>query len=519
MSAYPRTARCSSFITSLVATACLAPLAFAQATSPAINRPTAPVDGWTSAVDAGDAKAKPRLDLRLTLPIKHQTRCVLPDRPSPFVAICDANAFGPKQWSLLNLNTGAITPAFAAKMNLDDPSLSPDAQYLATKARGEKGQPSACEIYAVKGGKQLYRLTSGDDHWPPVPIGFTLPDQLVSFTNVKFKPALQAWDLKTGNKLWETPLDKGIEPRTAAVSPGGKFVAFIAERKLTILDAATGQPLDSVDLPQGEERNPKPRGLAFSPDGLELAAYCEAGHAKSRLLIWDLATGVVMTDQTAEAPKDDRWARGDNRKFEYFADPRLLRFSNWVIDRESGKAIYAIPPSKQGRPDDLMMALGNDRVLLVSEKEQDKAFVTVAALPKAELDKSLAVVRTGGRSTDANLPRNPSPITPPYASRLMPPVRPPGPTNRTRAPSPPPRQAAQSRSAHSKVRAATTGSNTSATPRPGRTNSPSRTTSRSRTTAARRPSSTASPCRPARRPARSNSPNTSRSPTAPPTAN
>src|SRR5436190_4713775 len=104
----------------LLAVALVAHTAAGQTSKPAIVRPTAAVEGWKPATDPVELKTKPRLDIRLTIPIKHQMRAVGSNRPSTFVAICDDNAFGPKQWSLLNLATGGLTPAFADKMKLDE---------------------------------------------------------------------------------------------------------------------------------------------------------------------------------------------------------------------------------------------------------------------------------------------------------------------------------------------------------------------------------------------------------------
>jgi WD40 repeat protein len=378
----------------LLAVACLAPTTFAQ--------------GWTSAVDpATDVKGKPRLDLRLTVPIKHKIETAVPTRPSPFIAVCDANPFVPRTWSLLNLHTGGLTPALNEKMNLDEPTLSPDGQYLAGKARGERGGAAALEVWSLKAKKGLHRLSSGDQNWPPVPLGFAADDRLLSTTNVQHKPKLQAWDLKTGKQAWEIDLPKQVTPAHAAVSPGGKFLAVIVENRLIVCETSKGATHAEQQLPESEERAPfgsQPKGVAFSSDGTQIAAYCEHGHGKGRLVVWDTATGSVVADKLGEMLKDDRWARGAERKFEFFEGGRLLRFGNHVLDRETGQSVYTIPPSKQGRGDELYKTLGEDRVLIVSEKEQDRAHVTVATLPKAEIEKSVTVVKSGGKSSDAALP-------------------------------------------------------------------------------------------------------------------
>src|SRR5882672_6621533 len=130
-------------IVSLVIVGLLVPMAAGQATRAVISRPATPVDGWKSAVDPADLKGKARLDLKLTTPIKQGVRSVAPSRPSPFIAICDDNSFGPSAWGLLNLYTGGFAPVFANKARFDGPMLSPDGQYLAGKFRAEGPQPAA----------------------------------------------------------------------------------------------------------------------------------------------------------------------------------------------------------------------------------------------------------------------------------------------------------------------------------------------------------------------------------------
>ncbi len=376
-----------------------------QTTRPAIVRPTAAVDGWKSAADPLEAKGKALAALKISAPIKHGVRSVASLRVSPFVAICDDDVFGASNWKLLNLNTGGVTPGFTTKLRLEEVTLSPDGQYLAGKAGAVGVQPAALVVFSIKQGKEISRMPSGDKNYAPRPVGFVAGDQILSATDLQFKPRLQAWDLKIGAKNWEVELPKMIEAKTIALSPGGKYFAMITEKELLMIETAKGETVNKTDLPEAPEKatfGSHPMGLAFSPDGLELAGYFEHG-GKGRLVIWDLATGTVLSDHLGEIAKDDRWTKAET-KLEYFGDLHFLRFANHVLDRDTATVVYTIPQSRKGRSDDLIKAVGESSVLAISEKEQDKAFINVAMLPKDEIEKSLAVVRTGGKATDANLP-------------------------------------------------------------------------------------------------------------------
>lgn len=380
--------------------------AFAQTTGPARQRPKDVVAGWKAAADPAKLKGRPRFDINTSIPLKRDIKAVVSNRPSHSILLIDDDHFNAKVCSLLNLATGGATPAFTQKFQLDQPLLSADGQILATKVRGERGGPASIDLIAVKGGAVLQKIPSDDKFGAPDPVGFTA-DRLIAFTSSGFKPRFVAYDIKGGAKAWESESAKGMEGKFTAISPGGKFVAGIGENRLIVIETSKGETAAALDLPKASENAPfgsKPKGMAFSPDGLELATYCEHGMGKSRLLIWDMATGQVMTDQVAEMPKDDRWARHDAVKFEYFADGNLLRFSNHVIDRETGKSIWTIPGSRNGKADELIVALGSDRVLMVSEKDKDRAWISVAALPKDQIAKAMTVVRSGGKSSDASLP-------------------------------------------------------------------------------------------------------------------
>jgi hypothetical protein len=231
---------------------------------------------------------------------------------------------------------------------------------------------------------------------------------LITVTNVHFDGTLAATSTKTGNPAWETKLPAAVEPKDAAISPGGKYFAAVYDKGLWFFDTATGKELSNHPLPEPPEPatfGSKPLALAFSPDGQEIAAVFEHGMGKSRLVVWDMATGMPAADKVADALKDDRWAKRGERKLEFFPGGQLLRFSNQVIDRGSGKIVHTLPADPGGRGVELMKVLAEDRVLVLGERSTDgRVAVTAVSLPKDQIAKAQDVVRSGGRSSDASLP-------------------------------------------------------------------------------------------------------------------
>ena len=369
------------------------------------QRATDKVDGWKAAPDPSDFKGKLRADIRLTIPVKRSIVAADSARPGPIIAVCDADPFGPRQWGSINLQTGAYAPAFADKAEFESPQISPDGTLLAGKVKPEHLKTPGLEIWNVKTGKPLHRIPGADTFSVPLPVGFAGGDLLVTLTTKGFKGTLAAYNTKTGNPAWSVELPAAVEHKNAAISPGGKYVAAVSDKGLWLYDTATGQALSDHPLPEPAELSPfgsKPLGLAFSPDGQELAAVFEHGHAKSRLIVWDMVTGRPMVDRIAEALKDDRWTYRTERKLEYFPSGQLLRYSNQVLDKDTAKVIHALPSDRGVQ---LLKVLTDDKVLVLTDKGSDgRATAAVVSLPKDQIARTQDVVRGGGKSSDAALP-------------------------------------------------------------------------------------------------------------------
>jgi len=174
---------------------------FAQTTRPAIVRPATIIEGWKSVVDPSAVPGKALPTLKSSAPVKHGVRSVASLRVSPFVAICDDDVFGASSWKLLNLNTGGVTPGFTTKLRLEEAVLSPNGQYLAGKMGAVGVQPAALVVFSIKQGKEISRMPSGDKNHAPRGIGFVAGDQILSATDLQFKPKLQAWDARPAATL------------------------------------------------------------------------------------------------------------------------------------------------------------------------------------------------------------------------------------------------------------------------------------------------------------------------------
>jgi WD40 repeat protein len=396
-------------LTTFAAVAQAPPKGPPAANAGAIQRPTDKVQGWKAVPDPSDFKGKLRGDIKISIPVKHTVQAADSTRPGALVALCDANPFGPRQWGVLNLQTGAFAPAFTDPTHFEDPQLSPDGALLVGKVTPKQLRTPGLEIWNFKTGKPLHRLAGKDAFTVPQAIGFAPGDLLITVTSKHFDGTLAATSTKTGAPAWEAKLPAAVETKNAAISPGGKYVAAVYDKGLWLYDTATGQELSNHALPEPPEPatfGSKPMGMAFSADGQELAAVFEHGMGKSRLVVWDMATGVAIVDRVADALKDERWSKRGERKLEFFPGGQLLRFSNQVIDRDTGKVVHTLAgDAAGGRGIELMKVVAEDKVLAIGERGTDgRAAVTTVSLPKDQIAKAQDVVRAGGRSSDASLP-------------------------------------------------------------------------------------------------------------------
>ena len=95
---------------------------------------------------------------------------------------------------------------------------------------------------------------------------------------------LIVWDANTGKGIYQLHI-KG----TPALSPGGKYLAFLTDSQVGILDAAAGNVLAMQTSPMRGGR------LAFTPSGTRLV-----GATSGNLYTWDVATGELQRETQIE---------------------------------------------------------------------------------------------------------------------------------------------------------------------------------------------------------------------------
>lgn len=135
-------------------------------------------------------------------------------------------------------------------------------------------------------------------------------------------PQIDVWDLESGKVVKQLTVPDRVDPDKIAFTPDGKYFACVAHDKIVITETATNKetavlappgpaPADPLAGPKGAapKRNPRfdatfvyawLRGLAFSADGTELAAF--STHPGPRLMIWNVR-GELVLDESVPGPR------------------------------------------------------------------------------------------------------------------------------------------------------------------------------------------------------------------------
>jgi hypothetical protein len=213
---------------------------------------------------------------------------------------------------------------------------------------------------------------------------------------------IDVWDLETGKVVKHlTVPDRRIEADKLAFTPDGKHFACIAHDKILVTETATNKAV-AVMAPPGPglaveapltakgappKRNPKldavfvygwTNGLAFSPDGNELAAF--STHPSPRLMVWNVK-GELVLDEPVPMPR----AIGHRNTLEWQADGGGWLVNGYLFNRASKRVTLSI--RVPFATDILPHLLDDDRVIGVFGDHADR--LQTFTIPREKLSAAL----------------------------------------------------------------------------------------------------------------------------------
>ncbi len=319
-----------------------------------------------------------------------------PTTPSPFVVL-GKNFFDNDARQVWNLATKTLVGTFRGKLGLDDKTiaLSPDGAYLA----GKQTHGRSVEVRASKTGRvaQSFDLDSPFLDF----IDFAAGDRLVFGRLADAK--LQVADIKGGDKVCDLAMASKAERQGVAVSPGRAYLAAASwpDGMLRVYDLADGKVVGEAPTPRVNGQVVRCFGLAYSPDGSELAGLFEHFGAY-RIVCWKADDGKAAAD--FDLGKEIRRPNFyEAEGIGWFPDRSAwLVLGHAIVDRRAGKRVWTLPF------DDAKLKPGprrflDDSTALVVTTSPAKALVT-AEVPRDKVAAGAELVRSGGSASDASLP-------------------------------------------------------------------------------------------------------------------
>ena len=263
---------------------------------------------------------------------------VYPTAPSVFVAVGrsgdqnDVREF----WDLAaRKRVGALR----GRIKLDKPyALSPDGTLFAGK------NDRSFTVYETKTGRMVAQLSVESPFADYV--DFAGPGQVV--TGTAGDRRYEIWDLKTQKSELDVSPRERVAKESVVLSPGRRYLTMIGASTLWVYDLQSGRKVGEAPVPKNKSFDLNCKGLAFSPDGTELAGLFDSFGL--HLLCWDVATGRL----THQFKYDDKSGIKMPLGFEGIALDWLSDRAGWllfgavVIDHQSGQKTFTIPSDTPG---------------------------------------------------------------------------------------------------------------------------------------------------------------------------
>jgi hypothetical protein len=194
-----------------------------------------------------------------------------------------------------------------------------------------------------------------------------------------------------------------VAKESVVLSPGRRYLAMIGASTLWVYDLQSGRKAGEAPVPKNGSFELNCKGLAFSPDGAELAGLFDSFGL--HLLCWDVATGKL----THQFKYDDKSGLKAPLGFEGIALDWLTDRAGWlvfgavVIDHQSGQKTFTIPSDTPNADKGPRRIVGKNLVLITVGDAQNRV-VRGYPLPTETITAAAKLIQQGGSAADAALP-------------------------------------------------------------------------------------------------------------------
>ncbi|HID23086.1 MAG TPA: hypothetical protein EYP14_11890, partial [Planctomycetaceae bacterium] len=361
------------------------------------------MSNWKVAIDprsepaGGDARGE------VTFPVPENfgsNDLVFPATSSAFVA-AGSNFDEKCVREVWDLKTGKRVGVVRGELAVLRGALSPDGRYYAGFAQStdrivlfDVRQSKQVATIALKRGATTDRLL------------FARPDRLLRIAR---RRPVQVWKVPDATLEQTLEVPKYFEEASAAISPGGRYLAIIAAEKLTGTQALRIYDLDKKTVAgicplrkYSSTGMTRCSGLEFSPDGKELAAMID-DYQRFWLVCWDVATGNTVAEWELRSKWKEDVPPGVNHSRSVLWFPnrrRWLLFGNHVFDRKATAVVWSLPK----RFNTLERRVLDDEHIVVAEGRSRDVVVRTVRLSEKQLAEAARLVEAGALPEDRGLP-------------------------------------------------------------------------------------------------------------------
>lgn len=384
--------------------------------NPADNEPPAAAVPWRVQADPGPNVNQAPTPPQASHPLAPGfSEVYFPSTPSPFAAV-KQGAFQKEALEVLNLFTFQQVGVIPGRMQLHDVVLSSDGKLLAGKAF--KVGRAVIEVWSVAEARAIGSFDPG----VVLMRGFDFADagQIVVLSSKGLNSQIDVWNGATGQKLRSIANTGHLDDRDWALSSGRKYLAMHHKGRIRIHHLSSGELHGELSLPAGKGFGSfnQLKGLAFSPDGQELACLREQVSRGSQIVSWKLDSGAIAVKHDSDQAISGlagipfyRW-----NAVQWVPDRSgWFMFGQVWIDYASGAPVYTMPRVKSNPGDRPVRLVGKDHVAEVAGDIQKRA-LTLQALPREEIAAAVQAARTGAGQAATELP---TAKTPDLASAKM----------------------------------------------------------------------------------------------------
>jgi hypothetical protein len=276
-------------------------------------------------------------------------------------------------------------------------SLSADGKFFAAGSKSPNQTDTAVTLWNTETGRSILNVPGNKQAYVDF-LAIARSKNLM--LGGRHNKQIDVWDIETGKVTKQlTVPDRRVEGDKIAFTPDGKFFACIAHDKIVITETTTNKQV-AVTAPPGPglpveppakgvvpKPNPKldaifvytwTRGLAFSPDGTELAAF--STHPSPRLMVWNLK-GKLVLDEPVPMPR----TISHRNTLEWQPDGSGWLVNGYLFDRVSKRVTLSIRVPFAA--DILPHILDKDHVIGVFGEDKDR--LQTITIPSETLSAAL----------------------------------------------------------------------------------------------------------------------------------